>query len=137
MVQRNIISTTFKTLAKEVKPGARILLSDGLIELRVAHVRGNDVECEVINGGLLGEHKGINLPGIALSIPALTEKDREDLEFGLAQDVDMVALSFVRSASDVNSVKEIISRPWQGHSGDCETGEAASHRATGPYFCRR
>lgn len=104
----DLISTTFKTLAKEVKPGARILLSDGLIELRVARVRGNDVECDVINGGVLGEHKGINLPGIALSIPALTEKDREDLEFGLAEGVDMVALSFVRSASDVNSVKKII-----------------------------
>jgi pyruvate kinase len=103
-----LISTTFKTLAKEVKPGARILLSDGLIELRVSRVRGNDVECEVINGGVLGEHKGINLPGIALSIPALTEKDREDLEFGLSNDVDMVALSFVRSAADVRTVKEII-----------------------------
>ena len=63
---------------------------------------------DVINGGVLGEHKGINLPGIALSIPALTEKDRDDLEFGLSEGVDMVALSFVRSASDVNSVKEII-----------------------------
>jgi pyruvate kinase len=103
-----LISTTFKTLAREVQPGARILLSDGLIELRVAKVRGNDVECEVINGGQLGEHKGINLPGVALSIPALTEKDRDDLEFGIAQDVDMVALSFVRSAADVRSVKEII-----------------------------
>src|SRR5204863_704649 len=71
-----VISTTFKPLAREVKPGVRILLSDGLIELRVARVRGNDVECDVINGGTLGEHKGINLPGIALSIPALTEKDR-------------------------------------------------------------
>jgi len=103
-----LISTTFRTLAKEVQPGARILLSDGLIELRVVKVRGNDVQCEVINGGLLGEHKGINLPGVALSIPALTEKDRDDLKFGLAQDVDMVALSFVRSAADVQSVKEII-----------------------------
>ncbi len=70
-------------MAREVRPDARILLSDGLIELRVTGVRGEDVECEVINGGLLGEHQGINLPGIALSIPALTEKDREDLEFGL------------------------------------------------------
>ena len=103
-----LISTTFKTLAKEVKPGARILLSDGLIELRVARLRSNDVECDVINGGVLGEHKGINLPGIALSIPALTGKDREDLEFGLDEGVDMVALSFVRSASDVNTVKEIV-----------------------------
>jgi pyruvate kinase len=103
-----LISTTFTGLAREVKAGARILLSDGLIELRVARVRGTDVECEVVNGGLLGEHQGINLPGVPLSIPALTEKDREDLEFGLDQGVDLIALSFVRSAADVLSVKQIV-----------------------------
>src|SRR5271154_4096999 len=77
------ISTTFPDLARELTPGARILLSDGLIELRVRGVRGKDVLCDVLNGGMLGEHKGINLPGVALSIPALTGKDRKDLEFGL------------------------------------------------------
>ncbi|MGH9500818.1 MAG: pyruvate kinase [Terriglobales bacterium] len=104
----SLISTTFRRLAREVQAGARILLADGLIELRVSRVRGNDVECEVINGGLLGEHKGINLPGIALSIPALTEKDRADLEFGLKHGVDMVAVSFVRSAADVATAKQLI-----------------------------
>jgi pyruvate kinase len=108
------IATTFPTLACEVKPGARILLSDGLIELRVVRVRGDSVECEVINGGVLGEHKGINLPGVALSIPALTEKDRKDLEFGLKHGVDLVALSFVRSAGDVAEVKEIIASHGKG-----------------------
>ncbi len=103
-----MISTTFQELAREVRPGARILLSDGLIELRVLRARGEDVECEIINGGQLGEHQGINLPGIALSIPALTEKDRTDLEFGLKHGVDMVALSFVRSAADVREAKQII-----------------------------
>jgi pyruvate kinase len=102
------ISTTFPDLARELSPGARILLSDGLIELRVRGSRGKDVLCEVINGGLLGEHKGINLPGVALSIPALTEKDRKDLEFGLKHGVDAVALSFVRTAEDVIAVKQII-----------------------------
>ena len=106
------ICTTFPDLARELSPGARILLSDGLIELRVRAVqgkdRGKDVLCDVINGGLLGEHKGINLPGIALSIPALTEKDRKDLEFGLTHGVDAVALSFVRTAADVTTVKQII-----------------------------
>jgi len=102
------ISTTFPDLAHELVPGARILLSDGLIELRVKGVRGKDVLCDVINGGLLGEHKGINLPGIALSIPALTEKDRKDLEFGLSHGVDAVALSFVRTGADVSMVKQII-----------------------------
>jgi pyruvate kinase len=102
------ISTTFPDLARELTPAARILLSDGLIELRVSGVRGKDVLCEVINGGTLGEHKGINLPGIALSIPALTAKDRKDLEFGLSHGVDAVALSFVRTAADVSMVKQII-----------------------------
>src|SRR5205823_12868292 len=73
------ISTTFQTLAQEVKIADRILLSDGLIELRVHAIQGTDVECEVINGGMLGEHKGINLPGIVLSVPSMTEKDEEDL----------------------------------------------------------
>jgi len=102
------ISTTFPDLARELAPGDRILLSDGLIELRVREIRGNDVLCDVLNGGMLGEHKGINLPGIALSIPALTAKDRKDLEFGLSHGVDAVALSFVRTAADVSMVKQII-----------------------------
>jgi len=102
------ISTTFQDLAREVGVGARILLRDGLIELRVRTVRGKDVICDVLNGGTLGEHQGINLPGTALSIPALTEKDRKDLEFGLKQGVDAVALSFVRTAADVNMVRQIV-----------------------------
>ena len=110
----SLISTTFRDLAREVQAGARILLSDGLIELRVSRVRENDVECEVINGGPLGEHKGINLPGIALSIPALTPKDRADLEFGLKHGVDMIAVSFVRSAADVGIAKQLIA----GHGSD-------------------
>jgi pyruvate kinase len=104
------IATTFPDLAREVEPGTRILLSDGLIELRVRSLRGNDVVCDVLNGGMLGEHQGINLPGVAFSIPALTAKDRKDLEFGLEHGVDMVAISFVRSASDVRTVKQIIAR---------------------------
>lgn len=102
------ISTSFPDLARELSSGAQVLLSDGLIELRVESVKGKDVVCEVLNGGILGEHKGINLPGVALSIQALTEKDRKDLEFGLQQGVDAIALSFVRSASDVKTVKKII-----------------------------
>jgi pyruvate kinase len=104
----SLISTTFDGMAREVQAGALVLLSDGLIALRVTGLRGLDVECEVINGGMLGEHQGINLPGMALSIPALTEKDRADLEFGLKRGVDVVALSFVRSAADIRQVKELI-----------------------------
>ena len=109
----SLISTTFKDLPREVQSGSRILLSDGLIELRVLRVQGDDVDCQVINGGTLGEHQGINLPGAALSIPALTDKDRKDLKFGLEHGVDMVALSFVRSAADVESVKQIIAARGQ------------------------
>jgi pyruvate kinase len=103
-----VISTTFPTLAGEVRAGSRILLSDGLIELRVRSIKGDDVEAEVINGGMLGEHQGINLPGAALSIPSLTEKDRKDLEFGLKHGVDMIALSFVRTGDDVREIKRLI-----------------------------
>jgi pyruvate kinase len=102
------ISTTFQTLAREVEPGSRILLSDGLIELRVKSIRGVDVEAEVVNGGLLGEHKGINLPGTVVTVPSLTEKDEADLEFGLKHGVDMIAISFIRSAHDVRYVKRRI-----------------------------
>ena len=104
----DLISTTFTGLPQEVKPGSRILLSDGRIELRVREVRDQDIKCEVINGGMLGEHQGINLPGAALSIPALTEKDRKDLEFGIRHGVDLIALSFVRSAADVRTARGII-----------------------------
>lgn len=103
-----VISTTFKTLANEVHPGSRILLSDGLIELKVTGIKGDDVECDVINGGMLGEHKGINLPGAKVSVPSMTEKDEKDLEFGIKHGVDMVAVSFIRSADDVRAVKRFI-----------------------------
>jgi len=103
-----VIATTFQTLAQEVERGARILLSDGLLELRVSAVRGDDVECEVINGGPLGEHKGINLPGTILRVPSLTEKDEADLAFGLKQGVDMMAASFIRTADDVRVVKRLV-----------------------------
>jgi pyruvate kinase len=103
-----LISTTFPTLAKDVEPGSRILLSDGLIELRVTAVQDDDVECEVINGGVLAEHQGINLPGAVLSVPSLTEKDHIDLEFALKHGVDYIGLSFVRSATDIRTAQQLI-----------------------------
>src|ERR1700722_19443381 len=103
-----LVGTTFKTLAENVEQGSRILLSDGLIELRVHDVPGDDVVCEVINGGMLGEHKGINLPGIAVRVPSLTEKDGIDLEFALKNNVDAIAVSFVRTAEDVRMVRNRV-----------------------------
>ncbi len=102
------IATTFPTLAENLEPGSRILLSDGLIELLVVRILGEDIECAVVNGGLLGENKGINLPGIAARVPSLTEKDAEDLEFVIGAGVDAIALSFVRNAEDVRLVKDRI-----------------------------
>jgi pyruvate kinase len=102
------VSTTYAQLPQDVRSGDTLLLADGLIELRATAVTETDVQCQVIHGGILGEHKGINLPGVAISAPALTEKDVADLEFGIAQGVDYVALSFVRQASDVLEVKERI-----------------------------
>ena len=105
-----LLGTTFKTLAQDVEPGSRILLSDGKLSLKVLKVNGEDVLCQVIDGGMLGEHQGINLPGAALSLASLTPKDKRDLQFGLSANVDMVAISFVRSAVDVLAVKKIIAR---------------------------
>lgn len=102
--------STYKGLAADVKPGAPILINDGLLKLEVEQVSGDDIHCRVIHGGPLNSHKGINLSTASISAPALTEKDLEDLEFGLSQDVDYVALSFVRQASDIQKVKDIVKR---------------------------
>ncbi len=101
-----VVSTTFTTLAENLTPGARILLSDGLIELHVTAIHGADVETVVINGGLLGESKGINLPGIPVKTPSLTEKDEVDLKFCIENDVDAIAVSFVRTAEDIRYTRE-------------------------------
>ena len=110
------VGTTFKTLAENLEPDATILLSDGLIELKVIAIRDGDVVCEIVNGGLLGENKGINLPGIPVKVPSLTEKDEEDLVFCVGQKVDAVAVSFVRTAEDVlhtkRRVAELGSTAW-------------------------
>jgi len=103
-----LLSTSYANLPKDVSIGDRILLSDGLIELQVEQVGATEVECRVLNSGQLGENKGINLPGVKLSAPSLTEKDRGDLKFGLDQQVDYVALSFVRSARDCIGAKTLI-----------------------------
>ncbi|HKD76397.1 MAG TPA: pyruvate kinase, partial [Ktedonobacterales bacterium] len=104
----SLLSTTYVALPDDVKVGDRILLSDGLIELSVTAVEPPDIHCEVVHGGTLSEHQGINLPGVAISAPALTAKDREDLAFGVAQGVDYIALSFVRRPEDVIEAKQAI-----------------------------
>jgi pyruvate kinase len=102
------VSTTYQELPHDVRPGDRILLSDGLIELKVSDATDDEVHTAVVFGGELRENQGINLPGVNVSAPALTEKDVADLEFGLAHDVDYIAISFVRRAADLQDVKARI-----------------------------
>jgi pyruvate kinase len=102
------VSTNYPDLGRVVHPGARLLLDDGAIELRVESTNKTDVVCRVINGGLLGERKGINLPGVPLPIASLTEKDRGDLRWAVAQNADYIALSFVRRAEDCVDAKNLI-----------------------------
>jgi len=104
------VSTTFRALPESVQKGDRILLRDGEIAMRVLAVRGTDVVCQVENGGELGEHQGINLPGAKLKIPVLTRKDKEDLAFALKLGVEYIGLSFVRTAGDVRTAKAAIRR---------------------------
>lgn len=104
------IPTTYENLPGDVKPGDRVLLDDGKIRLRVERVEKNDVICSVVVGGILLPRKGINLPGVSVSAPSMTEKDKEDLMFGLDNDIDYVALSFVRKADDIRSLRDFIIR---------------------------
>lgn len=105
-----LISTTYEDLPRDLRPGDSIYLADGLLELAVDRVEGTEVDCTVIHGGMLGEHKGINLPGVEVSAPSLMDKDLVDLSFGLKLGVDFVALSFVRTADDVLDLRRRIAQ---------------------------
>ena len=95
-------------LAEDVKPGDRILIDDGLIELHVQEVSGTDIVCRIENGGELGERKGVNVPGVRIKLPALTDKDKEDIRFGVDAGFDFVAASFVRNADAIREIREIL-----------------------------
>ena len=124
----SLISTTFPTLAENLEPGARILLSDGLIELRVKAIHGEDVECEVINGGMLGEHKGINLPGIAVRVPSLTEKDEEDSEVRDPERSRRDRRFFCADSEGYRAGARAAGGPGIGDLDYCQAGEAPGHR---------
>ncbi|MFP4452698.1 MAG: pyruvate kinase [Desulfosalsimonas sp.] len=108
--QGNRVPVSYTHLPLDVSAGDTILLADGLMELVVRRTTDTEIHCEVITGGTLTSHKGINLPSGTIRTPAITGKDREDLEFGLSQDVDYVAMSFVRHAEDIRQAKDIISK---------------------------
>ena len=97
-------------LAEDVKPGDRILIDDGLIELHVREVNGTDIVCRIENGGELGEKKGVNVPGVRVKLPALTDKDKEDIRFGVDAGFDFVAASFVRNADAIREIREILDK---------------------------
>ncbi len=109
-----IISVTYPQLTKSLKPGDRVLLDDGRLKLEVIRKIAYGLRCKVVNGGLLGSHKGVNLPGASLALPSLSPKDRDDLRFGIARGVDYIALSFVRKAADIEAVRLFL----QAHGGD-------------------
>ena len=103
-----LIPSDFPELAKSVKENDKILMDDGLMELKVLKVRGEEIDCEVIYGGTLKDRKGMNCPGVPLAVDCLTPKDLKDLEFGLANGVDYIALSFVRHAKDIRELRDLI-----------------------------
>jgi pyruvate kinase len=102
------VSTTYGGLASDVRPGDRLLVDDGKVELRVLDVDGDDISCEVLQGGPVSNHKGISLPGVAVSVPPLSDKDIEDLKFALELGVDMVAMSFVRAPEEVKLAHSVM-----------------------------
>ena len=104
-----IVSITYKGLVEDVKAGSTILIDDGLIELKVKDKKGNNINCEIVNGGELGEKKGVNVPNVAIRLPAITDKDRDDLKFGVEQGVDFIAASFVRNAECILEIKSFLS----------------------------
>ena len=102
------VSITYDGLADDVQAGSRILIDDGLIELQVKNKSGNEIVCTVINGGELGERKGVNVPNVPVRLPAITEKDKEDIKFGVEQKIDFIAASFVRNAECILEIKAYL-----------------------------
>ena len=104
----NRVSISYTGLLDDVDKGSRILVDDGLIELEVIDREEKDIVCKILNGGELGERKGVNVPNVAVRLPAITEKDKEDIKFGVEQDVDFIAASFVRNAECVLEIKAFL-----------------------------
>lgn len=103
-------SVTYDKLCEDVKPEDKILIDDGLIQLVVKNVEGNKINCIVKNTGMVSNHKGVNVPGVSINLPAITEKDIDDLKFGIEQGVDMVAASFIRKAGDVLAIRKVLGK---------------------------
>lgn len=111
----SIVSVTYQDLPADVHPGSRVLIDDGLVELRVERTTDTDVVCTVINGGVVKSRKGVNLPGVKVNLPSLMEKDIQDLKFGVENGFDIVAASFIRSAADVVKIRQVLEENGGGH----------------------
>ncbi|OAB32010.1 pyruvate kinase [Paenibacillus macquariensis subsp. defensor] len=109
------ISITYDNLPNDVEVGSTILIDDGLIGLTVVEVQGTEIKCLIVNGGTIKSKKGVNVPGVRISLPGITEKDANDIIFGIGQDIDFIAASFVRKASDVLEIRELLERHNAGH----------------------
>ena len=104
----DVVSVTYNRLHEELTPGCHLLVDDGLIDLEVQSIQGQDILCRVVTGGPLSSNKSINIPGVHIALPALTDKDRDDLRFAAEHDFDFVAASFVRQASDVEEIRAVL-----------------------------
>ncbi len=102
------VSITYETLYKDVKKGGKILIDDGLIELEIEEIKQGDIVCRVLNGGELGEHKGVNVPYVKIKLPGITARDREDILFGISQEFDFIAASFVRDAKVIREIRQLL-----------------------------
>ena len=102
------VAITYETLYKDVKPGNKILIDDGLIELEVKAIKGTDIICDILNGGELGEKKGVNVPYVKVNLPGITEQDKKDIIFGIEQKFDFIAASFVRSAEVIREIRKLL-----------------------------
>ena len=102
------VAITYETLYKDVKPGNKILIDDGLIELEVKAIKGTDIICDILNGGELGEKKGVNVPYVKVNLPGITEQDKNDILFGIEQKFDFIAASFVRSAEVIREIRKLL-----------------------------
>jgi pyruvate kinase len=109
------ISVSYAGLTKDVVPGSRILIDDGLIELKVEAVEGTEIHCRILNGGKIKARKGVNLPGVKTSLPGVTERDVQHILFGIEQQIDIIAMSFVRKAEDVLEVRRLLEEHGAGH----------------------
>ncbi len=110
------VSITYPSLVNDVKPGNTILIDDGLIGLTVEEIQGQNIICRIHNGGTLKSKKGVNVPGVEINLPGITEKDAKDIEFGIENGVDFIAASFVRKGSDVLEIRRIL----EDHGADIQ-----------------